>query len=289
MRALAALLLVATLMTSGCAWLFMDKPAEGYSRHEEPQCSESVGWSVLDGVFAVGNGVGIIAAIADESIPAQDKGPLIAISAIGAVIHLASAAMASGWASKCRNAMARYERASVFTADRSRRALEARMARDEAKRSERERRAAERVAPPTPEPLEPVEVPPDAGVTAQTQAVLDALKKAESEPAEEEEPEAEYEDGVRVNATDRPVYCIRTGKAAGTCFDKQAQCAVRSKSCERRTAFACFTYVVRTDGAEKMLCVATYGQCDVLSDGFAASREYSDVTECAIFRVKKKR
>lgn len=113
----------------------------------------------------------------------------------------------------------------------------------------------------------------------------DAIEGVEAE----DDDGATYEDGVRVNEIDRPVYCAKTGKVSGMCFDKLAQCTRASKSCARTSAFACFGYRVRTSGADKLLCVSSYGQCDLMSDAFVENSEFSDVTECAIFRVSKKK
>lgn len=131
------------LLGQGCSWVFMQKPESHYSRNTQPQCSDGKGWPLVDGIFAALNIIGA-GTIASDDRYTQDQKTGYLLGGIGwGVIHVASAISGIGYADTCREAKERYNEAPeeiTPTEERRRRALESRLAREEARRYDRERR-----------------------------------------------------------------------------------------------------------------------------------------------------
>lgn len=99
MRSLVA---VTVLASSGCSWVFMQKPETDYAVDTQPQCSESRGWPTLDLVFATLGGVGAMAALAKGETEGIVGGGL------DLLVFGTSAITGFGWAGKCETAKRDY-------------------------------------------------------------------------------------------------------------------------------------------------------------------------------------
>lgn len=131
----------------------MDKPEDHYSRNTQPQCSESVGWPVVDGIFAALNVIGAISLSSDDRYSSEQKTGYVLGGVAWGLIHTASALSGVGYASKCTEAKAEYNDAPegiTPTEERRRRAYEAHEARQEAKEQEAMRREAAMKRPAAP-------------------------------------------------------------------------------------------------------------------------------------------
>jgi len=114
-------LAVALCLTSGCAWIFQSKPEDTYAPNTQPQCSDSSGWAVVDGVFAVLNAGAVIAVASDDTVSDDTKTGYVLGGVAEMLLHLASAGSGVSWASKCREAKAEWARAAGGGSDEGRR------------------------------------------------------------------------------------------------------------------------------------------------------------------------
>lgn len=98
-------------LSGGCAWLFQDSLPSDYEQgRREPRCSTSAGWQVLDGIFAIGNGITAVAEIAAPNRTDADNA-LMVTSVAWTVIHLASLRAGRRWAEECEAAQRSYDTA----------------------------------------------------------------------------------------------------------------------------------------------------------------------------------
>ncbi len=94
------------------------------------------------------------------------------------------------------------------------------------------------------------------------------------------------ENGIPIHEVKSPMWCAPSGLCSAT----HARCAiVKTTRCERADAFACFDHKTVTDGKEHRSCFRTYRLCSDVSNYINQDIKSRDVTDCAIFRVKKKR
>lgn len=94
-----------------------------------------------------------------------------------------------------------------------------------------------------------------------------------------------YEHGVPILEAVAPMWCgTRQGRI---CFGKQAQCIRAAKTCERKSAYACFEYDLRVEGKHERLCTASYSICEAARDLVDENDDAIEVTQCAIYRPKK--
>lgn len=102
------ILMTAALATaSGCSLLFQDHLRDGvsgYDARDEPRCSESKGWAVLDGIFAGMGLMSVVLGAADDTLPDGDKTAYIIGGALDMIVHGASAMTGAGWANDCQQA-----------------------------------------------------------------------------------------------------------------------------------------------------------------------------------------
>lgn len=96
-------LATALVMSSGCSWVFQERLPSNYKPKYQPRCSTSKGLVVLDGVFAVLNGLTVVAELANPARTTQDDALLLG-GAIWTVVHMASGVSGSRWADHCRDA-----------------------------------------------------------------------------------------------------------------------------------------------------------------------------------------
>jgi hypothetical protein len=99
---------VLTLVT-GCAALFQDRLKGEYrDTRSEPQCTTSNGWAIVDGILAVTNVLGGLAASSDDTLK-EDKDTYLVAGLLWGGVHVVSAISGFTWASTCDEAYARWQ------------------------------------------------------------------------------------------------------------------------------------------------------------------------------------
>lgn len=118
------LLVLVSLLCGGCAWVFQEHLPSDYEQgRREPRCSTGGGWQVLDGIFAIGNGLTAVAELATEHRTDEDNALLVG-SIAWTVIHVASLSTGRGWANDCEKAQRDYDTAPSETASQRRRDID---------------------------------------------------------------------------------------------------------------------------------------------------------------------
>lgn len=97
------------VLLSGCSWLFQEHLASDRRKTDEPRCSTTPGWWLLDALLGAGNG--LIAIDAASANPKPDNANAVLAGAlVGLVIHTASGISGERWAAECHDAQRAWDR-----------------------------------------------------------------------------------------------------------------------------------------------------------------------------------
>ena len=116
-RASRGFLLAALGTVSGCSFLFQDTLPNNYKGATEPECSDSVGWPVVDTIFASSAVVGVLTI--PGTLTEEDRTVAVAGNVGDLLLFGASAAIGYAHASSCSRAQREWEESPGGISDRA--------------------------------------------------------------------------------------------------------------------------------------------------------------------------